>query len=104
MNKRLHVDNLTHGMNDSDLESLFAPHGTVQSAHVMTDQDTGHSRGTGFVEMATSDQAQAAIAALNGKDSNGRVLAVSKAQLQEDLGVILVAANANGKAANVQEK
>ena len=90
MTKKLYVGNLTHGMNDSDLEALFAPHGTVQSAHIVTDQDTGRSKGYGFVELATCDQAQAAIAALNGKDSNGSILAVSETQPQEDFGVILV--------------
>ena len=95
MTNKLHVDNLTHGMNYSDLEALFAPHWTVQSAHVVTDQDTGRSKGSGFIEMATCDQAQAAIAALNGKDSNGRILAVNLAQPQEDLGVIMVTANVN---------
>ena len=91
MTKKLYVDNLTLGVNDSDLEALFAPHGTVQSAHVVVDSDTGRSKGYGFVEMATCDQAQAAIAALNGKDCNGCVLAVTEAQHQ-DLGVLLVAA------------
>jgi cold-inducible RNA-binding protein len=91
---KLHVDNLTHGLNDSDLEALFAPHGTVQSAHIIMDQDTGRSKGIGFVEMATSDQAQAAIAALNGKDRNGKTLAVTESPPQEDLGIILVAASA----------
>jgi cold-inducible RNA-binding protein len=93
--KKLYVGNLTLGVNDSDLEALFAPHGTVQSAHVVMDSDTGRSKGCGFVEMTTWDQAQAAIAALNGKDSNGSVLAVNEAQPQEDLGVILVAAAAS---------
>jgi cold-inducible RNA-binding protein len=93
--KKLYVDNLTLGVNDSDLEALFAPHGTVQSAHVVMDSDTGRSKGFGVVEMATCDQAQAAIAALNGKDSNGSLLAVHGTQLQEDCGVILVAADAS---------
>ena len=92
MTTRLYVDNLTRGMNDSDLEALFAPHGTVQSAHIVTDEDTGNSKGSGYVEMATGGQAQAAIAALNGTESNGRTLAVSETQPQEELGVILVSA------------
>jgi cold-inducible RNA-binding protein len=87
MTKQLYVDNLTLGVNDSDLEALFAPHGTVQSARVVMQSATGRSKGFGFVEMTTCGQAQAAIAALNGKDSNGSVLAVKEAQ-QEDLGVI----------------
>jgi cold-inducible RNA-binding protein len=90
---KLQVDNLTQGLNDSDLEALFAPYGTVQSAHIIMDQDTGRSKGIGFVEMATSDQAQAAIAALNGKDSNGKTLAVTESLPHEDLGIILVAAS-----------
>jgi len=92
--KTLNVDNLTLGMNHSDLEALLAPHGTVLSAHVVIDSDTGRSKGYGVVEMATCEQAQAAIAALNGKDSNGRMLTVKEAQPQEDLGVIQVAASA----------
>src|SRR4051812_6018456 len=93
--KKLYVDNLTLGVNDSDLEALFAPHGTVQSAHVVMDSETGRSKGSGFVEMTTCGQARAAIVALNGKDSNGSVLAVKEAQPQEDLGVIVVAAGAS---------
>ena len=67
MTKKLSIGNLTLGVNDSDLEDLFAPHGTVQSAHVVMDSDTGRSKGVGLVEMATCDQAQTAMAALNGK-------------------------------------
>jgi cold-inducible RNA-binding protein len=89
---KLNVDNLTLGVNDSDLEDLFAPHGTVQSAHVVTDPVTGHSKGYGFVEMATEDQAQAAIAALNGKDSNGNTLTVNEARPPEDKLVVIVGA------------
>ena len=92
MTKKLNVDNLTLGVNDSDLEALFAPHGTVQSAHVVTDPDTGRSKGYGIVEMATGDQAQAAIAALNGKDSNGNTLTVNEARSPEDNVVVIVGA------------
>jgi cold-inducible RNA-binding protein len=92
VNKRLNVDNFTLGVNDSDLEDLFAPYGTVQSAHVVTDSDTGRSKGYGFVEMATCDQAQAAIAALNGKDSNGNTLTVNEARPPEDKLVVIVGA------------
>src|ERR1700732_1138763 len=88
--KKLNVDNLTLGVNDSDLEALFAPHGTVLSAHVVTDPDTSQSKGYGFVERATEDQAQAAIAALNGKDSNGNTLAVNEAKPPEDNVVAIV--------------
>ena len=95
MTNKLNVDNLTLGVNDSDLEDLFAPHGLVQAAHVVTDPDTGRSKGYGFVAMATGDQAQAAIAALNGKDSNGRVLVVNEAKPPEENAVVIVGAAAS---------
>ena len=63
MTKKLKVANLPLGVNDSDLEAIFAPHGTVNSAHVFTDPDTGGSQGYGLVEMATEDQSHAAISA-----------------------------------------
>ena len=84
MAKKLYVGNLTYAVTDSDLQTLFAPHGTVQSAQVIMDRDTGRSKGFGFVEMATGDQANAAIAALNGKDSNGRSLKVNEAKAREE--------------------
>jgi cold-inducible RNA-binding protein len=96
VNKKLNVDNLTLGVNDSDLEALFAPYGTVQSAHVVLDSDTGGSKGFGFVEMATCDQAQAAIAALNGKDSNGKTLNVNEAS-PPDANVVVIVGAATGK-------
>jgi cold-inducible RNA-binding protein len=92
VNKKLNVDNLTLGVNDTDLEALFAPHGSVESAHVVMDSATGHSKGFGFVEMATCAQAQAAIAALNGKDSNGKTLAVNEIMPPEDNMVVIVGA------------
>jgi RNA recognition motif-containing protein len=92
MTNKLTVDNLTLGVNDSDLEALFAPHGTVQSAHVVMDSETGCSTGFGFVEMATWEQVQVAIAALNGKDSNGNTLTVKEARPPEDNVVIIVGA------------
>ena len=92
MNKKLTVDNLTFGVNDCDLEAIFSPHGTVHSAHVVTDPATGGSKGYGFVEMATCDQAQAAIAALNGKDCNGHTLTVNEARPPVDNVVVIVGA------------
>jgi cold-inducible RNA-binding protein len=65
---------------DSSLQQLFAAHGTVQSAQVIMDRDTGRSKGFGFVEMASDQEAQAAIAALNGKDVEGRALTVNEAR------------------------
>jgi cold-inducible RNA-binding protein len=70
--KKLYVGNLSYGMTDSDLQNLFEPHGAVQSAQVIKDRDTGRSKGFGFVEMDGGDEAQAAIAALNGQDVRAR--------------------------------
>ena len=80
MGKKLYVGNLTYNMGDGDLEQLFAPHGTVQSAQVIMDRDTGRSKGFGFVEMGSDQEAQAAIAALNGKEVDGRALTVNEAR------------------------
>ena len=86
MAKKLYVGNLSYGMTDGDLEKLFQAHGAVQSAQVIMDRDTGRSKGFGFVEMDNDQQAQAAIAALNGQDFNGRSLTVNEARPREDRG------------------
>ncbi len=80
MGKKLYVGNLAWGVTDSTLEQLFAQHGTVQSAQVVMDRDTGRSRGFGFVEMANDQEAQAAIQALNGQQVEGRALTVNEAR------------------------
>jgi RNA recognition motif-containing protein len=80
MGKRLYVGNLTYGINDGDLQQLFAAHGTVVSAQVVMDRDTGRSKGFGFVEMSSDQEAQAAIQALNGKEVEGRSLTVNEAR------------------------
>jgi len=67
MGKKLYVGNLGYGVTDSDLSKMFEPHGTVESAQIIMDRDTGRSKGFGFVEMKTDQEAQAAIAALNGR-------------------------------------
>ena len=72
MAKKLYVGNLAYGVTDNDLQNLFAPHGTVQSAQVIMDRDTGRSKGFGFVEMDSGEAADAAITALNGQEINGR--------------------------------
>src|SRR5437762_9577314 len=77
--KKLYVGNLSYDVTDSDLQSMFEPHGTVQSAQVIMDRDAGRSKGFGFVEMNNDQEAQAAIAALNGKESVGRTLTVNEA-------------------------
>jgi RNA recognition motif-containing protein len=87
--KKLYVGNLSFGVSDSDLQNLFQPHGTVQSAQVIMDRETGRSKGFGFVEMASDEQAQAAITTLNGHDINGRALTVNEARPREQLQVEL---------------
>jgi len=80
MGKKLYVGNLGYEMTDGDLSNLFASHGAVQSAQVVLDRDTGRSRGFGFVEMGSDQEAQAAIAALNGQQVGGRSLTVNEAR------------------------
>src|ERR1700730_12463451 len=80
MGRKWYVGNLSYGVTDSDLTTMFAAHGTVESAQVIMDRDTGRSKGFGFVEMKTDQEAQAAIAALNGQDSGGRFLVVNEAK------------------------
>lgn len=86
MSKKLYVGNLSYSVNNSELEQMFAPHGTVESAHVITDRDTGRSKGFGFVEMGSDQQAQAAISALHGKEVGGRSLTVNEARPREERG------------------
>jgi len=80
MSTNIYVGNLTFQTNNADLEALFAPHGEVTRATVITDRDTGRSRGFGFVEMGTAEAATAAIEALNGKSVDGRDLTVNVAK------------------------
>ncbi len=86
MGKKLYVGNLPYGVTDSDLEQMFAPHGTVQSAQVIMDRDTGRSKGFGFVEMGTEAEASAAITALHGVEKEGRALTVNEARPKTDSG------------------
>lgn len=84
MGNRLYVGNLSYSINDSALQDLFTPHGSVRSAKVITDRDSGRSKGFGFVEMGTDQEAQAAIAAMNGKPIDGRNLTVNEARPKEE--------------------
>src|SRR6185503_2971017 len=84
MGKKIYVGNLTFDATEAELRELFSPHGEVQSAQIVTDRDTGRSRGFGFVEMA--DGADAAINALNGQDFKGRNLTVNEAKPRESGG------------------
>ena len=86
MGKKLYVGNLPYGVTDSALAQMFEAHGTVQSAQVIMDRDTGRSKGFGFVEMGSDAEAQAAIAALNGQQLEGRALTVNEARPGEDRG------------------
>jgi RNA recognition motif-containing protein len=83
MVKKLYVGNLTYETTGSILEQLFGAFGTVQSAQVIMDRDTGRSKGFAFVEMGSDQEAQAAIAGLNGKDVGGRSLTVNEAKPKE---------------------
>src|SRR5262245_16865594 len=80
MAKKLYVGNLAYGVTDSELLKLFEPHGAVESVQLIVDRMTGRSKGFAFVEMGTPEAAQAAIAALNGQDFNGRPLTVNEAR------------------------
>ena len=84
MGKKLYVGNLSYDVDSTGLQELFAPHGTVDSAQIITDRDTGRSKGFGFVEMSTEEEAQAAIAALHGQEHGGRALTVNEAKPRED--------------------
>src|ERR687894_1756652 len=86
MGRRLYVGNLSYNVDSSTLEQLFSQHGTVSSAEVIQDRDTGRSKGFGFVEMGSDEEAQAAIAALNGQQHDGRALTVNEAKPREDRG------------------
>ena len=81
--KKLYVGNLTYNVNETDLEALFTPFGTVQSAQVIVDRDTNRSKGFAFVEMGSDAEAQAAIQGLNGRDHDGRNLTVNEAKPRE---------------------
>lgn len=80
MSTNLFVGNLTFGTTNGELEALFAEYGEVTSAQVITDRDTGRSRGFGFVEMTSSDSAEKAISSLDGKDVAGRQIKVNVAK------------------------
>jgi len=86
MGSKLYVGNLSYNTTSSDLEQLFSQHGTVQSAEVIADRDSGRSKGFGFVPIGSDEEAQAAIAALNGQEQDGRTLTVNEAKPREDRG------------------
>ena len=83
MGKKLYVGNLSYDVSSSDLEAMLSPHGTVQSAEVIMDRSTGQSKGFGFVEMGSDEEAKTAIAALDGQDQGGRAIKVNEAKPRE---------------------
>jgi RNA recognition motif-containing protein len=84
MGNKLYVGNLSYSVRDEDLQQSFADFGSVSSAKVMMDRDTGRSKGFGFVEMSSDAEAQAAISGMNGKDLDGRALVVNEARPREE--------------------
>jgi RNA recognition motif-containing protein len=86
MGRKLYVGNLVYAVGNDQLKAMFTPHGTVSSAEVIMDRDTGQSKGFGFVEMSSDAEARAAIAALDGTEHDGRSLKVNEAKPREDRG------------------
>jgi RNA recognition motif-containing protein len=86
MSSKLYVGNLSFNTTTQDLETMFGESGTVESTNIIEDRETGRSRGFGFVEMSSKEEAQKAISALDGKEVDGRSLKVNEAKPQEDRG------------------
>ena len=82
--KNLYVGNLPHSTTEAELRNIFEPHGAVEKVTLVTDRDTGRSRGFGFVEMTNASEADKAIAALNGSDLGGRPLTINEAKPKAD--------------------
>jgi RNA recognition motif-containing protein len=83
MGKKLYVGNLPYSANEDSLTEFFSTVGAVESARIITDRDSGRSKGFGFVEMATDEEAEKAVSELNGKEMDGRALTVNEARPQE---------------------
>ena len=84
MSMKLYVGNLSYETTSDDLTNMFSAHGTVESAAVISDRDTGRSKGFGFVEMSSKNEGESAIDALNGKEVSGRSLTVNEAKPREE--------------------
>ena len=84
MGKKLYCGNLSFNTSSNDLDQMFAAYGTVKSAEVINDRDTGRSKGFGFVEMSNDSEAMAAISGINGKELDGRTLTVNEARPKEE--------------------
>jgi RNA recognition motif-containing protein len=99
MGSKIYVGGLPYSATEAQLNDLFTPHGNVESARVITDKFTGQSRGFGFVEMSNGEEAQKAIAALNGTQMGGRTLTVNEAKPQEPRSGGGAGGNRGGRAA-----
>ena len=86
MTKKLYVGNLSYNADDHELEQIFSAHGTVESAQVIMDRETGRSKGFGFVEMSSEEEAQACISNLDGREFDGRNIKVNEAKPRENRG------------------
>ena len=86
MGNKLYVGNLAYSISEKELEQLFSQYGTVQSAKIITDRDTGQPKGFAFVEMGSDGEAKAAISGLDGKEVGGRAIKVNEARPKEDRG------------------
>lgn len=86
MNNKLYIGNISYSVDSAELTSWFSAHGTVESANVIIDRDTGRSKGFGFVEMSSGEEAQAAIEALDGQEVGGRTIRVNEAKPREPRG------------------
>jgi len=84
MGSKLYAGNLSYDVTNADLNTMFTPHDTVNSAEIIQDRDTGRSKGFGFVQMGTDKEAEAAISALNGQQQNARALTVNEAKPREE--------------------
>jgi RNA recognition motif-containing protein len=84
MSNKLFVGNLSFNTTENDLQAAFAAHGTVTETNLMMDRETGRARGFGFITMSSADEAQKAIAAMNGKEMDGRALTVNVAKPREE--------------------
>ena len=84
MGSKIYVGNLSYNVTSADLNTMFTPHGQVQSAEVIQDRESGRSKGFGFVQMGTDEEAQKAIAALSGQENDGRALTVNEAKPREE--------------------
>ncbi|MFH2002437.1 MAG: RNA-binding protein [Planctomycetota bacterium] len=86
MGKKLYVGNLNYDVNNASLEQMFSPHGTVESAAVINDRETGRSKGFAFVEMSSDAEAQAAIKAMDGQECGGQNLKINEAKPRNNFG------------------